>query len=585
MRQLTTLVLLTLLVSSGFSQDNPVFSDPVMESVILGQFDPAQYDDPTAIHEPALIFDDLVNSLSADSLRVHLMELMRFHNRNSGADTVSRDSGIGAARHYLYSKLEAYGRAQNGQLLTGYYQFDRDICGVTRHKNVLAVLPGVGEHFDEFILVEAHFDSRCEDRCGIDCAADGADDNGSGSALVMELARVMSQYRFDRSIIFMLTTGEEQGLVGARSFAEYARDNDVNIVAVYNNDVVGGVICGETASPPGCPGLNEIDSVNVRIYSEGSGASRNKGLARYLKLQYQEEMFDRVPNPSAIQLMSAEDRTGRGGDHIPFREQGFAAVRLTEANEHGNGNPSTPGYSDRQHTSTDVIGRDTTGDGIIDEYFVDFNYLRKNALINATAIVSAASGPETPQLVEWKEVPGGIALQINDPMPAPAYRFGLRKLSSGPDFDTIYTIHSTVDTIWDIPRFFYYVSLASVDDRGIESLFTIEERLSVPSGTKDVQGGEDQPLIWELMQNSPNPFDETTWIKIIRHKPVPVTRAWLSITDMSGAELTRIPVELRGDVTEVLYDYAHHQFQPGVYAYSLVIDGVLVDTKRMIYAY
>lgn len=577
---------LAITVSNTFlwGQDNPRFSNPLLEDILTGVYDPSDYEDTGALTAPDVIFQDLATSVSADTLQYYLTGLTRYFNRNSGADTISTDSGIGAARAWILSELQKIERSRNGQLVTGCYQFDRDICGITRHKNVMAILPGVGENRGQYILVEAHYDSRCEDRCDPNCMADGADDNGSGTALVMELARVMSKYRFDRTIIFMLTTGEEQGLVGARSFAEYIRDNGIDLVAVYNNDVVGGIICGETASPPGCPGLNAIDSINLRVYSAGGNGSVNKGLARFLKMQYKEEMADLLPVRSEVRLMSAEDRTGRGGDHIPFRELGYPAIRFTEANEHGNGNPATPDYSDRQHSIRDIIGEDTDGDGIIDEFFVDFNYLKRNTLVNATAISSTAFGPNKPDLVRYTEVPEGIVVEITGGPTVPSYKVGIRKLTSGPEFDTVVLLDRPIDTIRNIPRFFYFVSVAGVDENGIESLFTTEERVNVPSGLND-QFPEPNENPWELMQNYPNPFDEACWIRIVQHRIVPYKKAWLSITDLNGRELTQIPLNIQDRVTEVLYDYRHHQYQPGTYTYSLIVDGRLVDSKRMIYAY
>jgi hypothetical protein len=584
MRYLQLLILLLVCSVALTAQERASWSNPIIKDVIHGDFSPDDYRDDGAISSIKDIFEDIANQLSPDSLEKFLSGLVAFENRNSGADTLSVTRGIGAARNYILAELERLSRARKNHLVTGFYNFEREICGITRHKNVVAVLPGIGPNHNEFILVEAHYDSRCEDRCGIDCMADGADDNGSGTALVVELARVLSKYRFNRSIIFMLTTGEEQGLVGARSFATYAVENGINLRAVYNNDVVGGIICGETASPPGCPGLNAIDSVNLRVYSSGSGGSRNKGLARFAKLQYEEEMAGHLQVPSQIRLMSAEDRTGRGGDHIPFREMGFAAIRFTEANEHGHGNPSVPDYHDRQHSTRDVIGVDTTGDGVFDEYYVDFNYLRRNTLVNATAIVSTAEGPATPESVRFTEVPGGFALEIEDPEDSPAYVVGVRRLTSGPEFDTLITIQNKVDTIMGFSKFLYYVSVAAQDDHEVESLFTVEERLSVPSNSNNY-GKNQLKTTWELLQNTPNPFDEATWIGIIQHTPTPYKNAFLVVTDMNGGVLAKIPVDINKALTEVLYDYKYHGFQPGVYAYSLVVDGQLIDTKRMIYAY
>ena len=242
-------------------------------------------------------------------------------------------------------------------------------------------------------------DSRCEDNCDIHCPAHGMEDNGSGVALVIELARVMSRYVFDHTIVFMTVTGEEQGLAGSNAFSDYALAQGLAIKAVFNNDIVGGIICGETSSPPSCPGLNHIDSTQVRLFSHGGFNSPHKALSRFIKLEYQEMIRPLSAVPMLLTIMSAEDRTGRGSDHIPFRENGYYAMRFCSANEHGNADVSDPEYHDRQHTTNDILGVDTDGDLEIDSFFVDFNYLARNTIINGNSAAMAALGPETPTLI------------------------------------------------------------------------------------------------------------------------------------------------------------------------------------------
>lgn len=467
MKILCTSTLLLTFCSLLSAQNNIFFTNAEAAKVVAGDFERDTYVPENAITEANLIFEDLVAQISADSLKSYLTELTTFENRNTGSDTLSTTFGIGAARRWIYQKMDGF----SNRLLMSYLQFDQNVCGVGQHRNVMAVLPGTGELRNEIVLVEAHMDSRCEDRCGTTCEAHGADDNGSGTVLVMELARVMSRYAFERTIVFMTTTGEEQGLVGATAFASYCDQNDIDLIAVYNNDIVGGIICGETASPPGCPGLNAIDSINVRIYSQGTAVSPHKGLARYLKLQYQENVADQMEVKSVINLMTPEDRSGRGGDHIPFRQSGYPAIRMTSANEHGNGNPSTDDYHDRQHTSEDRIGEDTDGDGVLDQFFVDFNYLSRNALINANAIASTAMSPIPPQKLSLRKGDDFIVVEIEDDLDAPAYKVGIRVLGSN-DFDTLYTFTQRIDTIRGLPSDIYQFSAASINEDGIESLFT-----------------------------------------------------------------------------------------------------------------
>src|SRR5690606_11032803 len=119
-------------------------------------------------------------------------------------------------------------------------------------------------------------------------------------------------------------------------------------------------------SPPSCPGFNHIDSTQVRLFSFGAFNSPNKALSRYIKMQYRQRLQALTAVPMLITIMSAEDRTGRGGDHFPFRQRGYPAMRFTSANEHGNADVSDPEYHYRQHTSGDLLGEDTDGDGELD---------------------------------------------------------------------------------------------------------------------------------------------------------------------------------------------------------------------------
>jgi Zn-dependent M28 family amino/carboxypeptidase len=123
-------------------------------------------------------------------------------------------------------------------LIPSYFQFERNICGVIQHRNIIAVLPGTDTTNHEVIVIEGHMDSRCENECDITCQAQGIEDNASGSALVLELARVMSKCTYKNTIVFMLTIGEEQGLYGADAFADYCNLNDIPVKAVFNNDVI-----------------------------------------------------------------------------------------------------------------------------------------------------------------------------------------------------------------------------------------------------------------------------------------------------------------------------------------------------------
>lgn len=575
-----------MLSSSGAAQTNLLLTNPEALDALKGLHAPEDYLPEIVISQPADIFERIVAEVSPDSLKAYLEALRAFENRNTGADTLSETFGMGAARRWAHGKMAAFSERQAGRLLTSYFQFDQDICGMGRHRNVVGVLPGAGPHRSEVVLVEAHMDSRCEEACDTDCLAEGMEDNGSGTALVLELARVMSSFTFDRTLVFMITTGEEQGLFGANAFAEFAEQEGIDLYGVYNNDIVGGIICGQTASPPGCPGLNEIDSINVRIYSAGGGvfgASSSRLLARFTRLQYEENIAPIVPVVSQINIISREDRAGRGGDHIPFRQRGYAALRFTSANEHGNGNPSTDDYHDRQHTMEDILGVDTDGDNVLDSFFVDFNYLARNTVINGTTMAASAMGPPTVDDFELEPTTAGLRYHISAPDGAGPFRLGIRAFDSETTyFDTLLTVTEAEDTLsWLEDGTVYLAAAATIDSNGIESHFSDEGFANLTTTAQEIKT---YPGL-TLLQNRPNPFDEATTIGVHVGQPVSYKSAQLRVTDVQGRPLKQFDIELKPGLVQVLYGYEHHQYARGTYYYSLIVDGQVIDTKAMIYAY
>jgi hypothetical protein len=572
----------TLLLAVSFSaiiqaQINTLSTNPVAESVMLGDYNPGDFKPSTVIDHPDDIVQGILAGVAPDSLKAYLLQLSTYHTRNTGSDTASATIGIGAARRWVYEKFQQFSAENEGRLLPSYLQFDRDICGMGQHRNIFAVLPGLDTSDKAgIILIEAHIDSRCESVCDVACLAHGMEDNGSGTALVIELARVMSKFAFDHTLVFMATIGEEQGLYGADAFAKYAKSKGIPIKAVLNNDIVGGIICGETSSPPSCSGVNHVDSTQVRLFSAGFHNSIHKQLARFIKLEYQEELKDIVAVPMTLTIMSGEDRQGRGGDHIPFRQQGFPAMRFTSANEHGDAGVG-PDYHDRQHTTGDILGVDTDGDSVLDSFFVDFNYCARNTVINGVAAGMAAVGPVTPAFTAGK-TPDSIYVTIHDPLGYGVYRIFVR--SSFTDFDYVYTVF---DTVAVVPRTSpaIWVSVASVDVDGIESIFSHELNPPTITSTGEILPEKPEKNI-ELFQNYPNPFDEATFIVFVAHAPVIYKEAFVRITDMHGKEVSKLPVQIRQGLNEVLYFHGYNT--AGIFAYSLVVDGKVIDSKRMVFA-
>jgi len=563
-----------------YGQTNIKLTNPEVAYILEGNYKPNDYSPNVSFSDPHAIAAELTDRIKPDSLHSYLRRMSAFQTRNTGSDTVSDVRGIGAAMRWAHHMFEKFSTENEGRLQASFLQFDRNICGVAQHKNVVAVLPGKqtldpGGGQTGIIIIEGHLDSRCNTSCDTSCLAEGMEDNGSGSALVMELARVMAKYEYNRTIVFMLTTGEEQGLHGAEAMAKYCGDNNIPIAAVLNNDVIGGIICGETSSPPSCPSENNIDSTQVRLFSAGSFNSPSKQLARYIKLQYEEELKEHVDVGQALTIMTAEDRSGRGGDHIPFRVAGYPAMRFTSANEHGDAS-NGPNYDDRQHTSDDILGVDTDNDGLLDSFFVDFNYLARNAAINANAATMIAQnvcsdlGFEAEQRT-WNKARVNIG---GDFCASPPFRIAYRTETN--DWDTIVTVTENTAEVLIKPGLNHFFSVCRVNEDGIESLFSAEQFIATV-------GVDEQPQQRgiELLQNKPNPFDESTMISFVVHDRPQSDEALITITDVHGKVIQQLTAPISMGINEVLYDHGYGKV--GTYFYNLIIDGKTIDTKKMVF--
>lgn len=570
---LTAIVVLCAFTAAAQTNIQP--THPLVENILLGQYDPALYLPSQIISHPDSISQGILHRVSPDSLKSYILQLGSFYNRNSGSDTSSSTLGIGAARKWVVHKFQQFSQQNENRLLPSYLQFDVTICSVNRHKNIFAVLPGTDTASKQVIIMEAHIDSRCEDVCDSLCLAQGIEDNASGTALVMELARVMSAYTYRHTLVFLVTIGEEQGLVGAEAFADYVQQKGILVKAVQNNDITGGIICGQTSSPPSCPGLNDIDSTHVRIFSAGNVNSKHKGYARFMKLEYQEQIAPYTTSPSLILLMSPEDRTGRSGDHVPFRQKNYTAIRLTSANEHGNANSSDTSYTDRQHSYRDTLGIDTDNDNTVDSFFIDFRYLARNTVINGNAAAICAIGPLQPDFTATAPGPDQIIVEVTQATQYQLYRVGVRTTSH--DWDTVFTMTGLIDTFAvNSTNNIVYISVLSVDSNGIESIPSVERTVNI-SGTTTIE----QPTGVQLLQNRPNPFDEATYIQFISDQAYS-SDAYITITDMQGRVIRTMPIEIQQGMNEVLY--VHGYGATGILYYSLIIRGRTVDTKAMVFA-
>ena len=334
----------------------------------------------------------LVREISPARLENYVRTLVGFGTRHSLSSIDDPQRGVGAARRWIRDTLEKCARESGGLLKVELDEFVQAPTPrtpkATPMANVVATLQGSDANARErTIVVSGHYDSMCGNVMNAECDAPGANDDASGTALVMELACTMSKQRYPATLTFLAVAGEEQGLLGAAHWAQEARNRNVNIEAMITNDIVGNAH-DETG---------RRDASTVRLFAEGVPAGKdmseewqrrlgtggeNDSPARELARSMIEAAKRYVPE-MAVKLVYRRDRYLRGGDHIPFLAQGYAAVRFTEAHE------------DFRHQHQDVRIVDGVQYGDLPQ-FVDFSYLASVARVNAAALASLARAPAAP---------------------------------------------------------------------------------------------------------------------------------------------------------------------------------------------
>lgn len=343
---------------------------------------------------------DLIKTVSADSIKGYIARLVSFGTRHSLSDTMSNTQGIGAARRWVAYKLNQFSQRNKAKMIVELdpYRLEPNprqprISRPVTMKNVLGTLPGSDPSDNRVLLVSGHLDSRNSDVMDSVGAAPGANDDASGVAVMLELARVMSAKKFPCTIIFMAVQGEEQGLIGARHMAGRLKESKSNLIAMLNNDIVGNSVASETGDKNDrtvrvfsemIPALETDEQTAARNALKAENDSPSRQLARYIK-----EVADPYLKGFTTTINARPDRFLRGGDHTPFNQLGFTAVRFTEFNEN----------FDHQHQNVRVENNIHYGD--LPE-FVDYEYVANVARINLAALASLARAPGPPQQVKMK---------------------------------------------------------------------------------------------------------------------------------------------------------------------------------------
>jgi Predicted aminopeptidases len=415
--------------------------------------------------DPAI--EKMVSEVSADSLKSYVLKLVSFGTRNTLSTQTDPKRGIGAARQWMLQKFNEFAKASGGRLTamidTTTLAPGRRVDKPTLLGNVVATLKGVDAADDRIFIISGHLDNMRSNVMDREGDAPGANDDASGVAAVLECARIMSRHSFPATVVFVAVSGEEQGLLGAQFMAEKAKQQNRYIEAVLNNDIVGSNNTSQT---------NIINNTKVRVFSEGlpayeleknAAAIRNLGLendgkARQLA-RYVKEIGERYVDNLEVVLVYRNDRFLRGGDHLPYVQRGYAAVRITEMNENF------------YHQHQDVRVENGIQYGDLPE-FMDFEYLRKNTAMNLCNLANLAKSTGMPQevQVEVKQLTNYTNLHWKAPKYGkPKGYYVLMRETHWPFWQKkIFTTANTIQLPFSKDNYFFAVQ--SVSEDGNESL-------------------------------------------------------------------------------------------------------------------
>ena len=335
---------------------------------------------------------NIAREIDARNIEASIRKLVSFGTRNTLSEQNDPKRGIGAARDWLYAEFLKTAERSNGRMTVEKQSYEQAkaqrIPQPTIITNVVATLKGSQpQSADRIYVVSGHYDSMCNSPTDAKCDAPGANDDASGTAAVLEMARVMAKYEFEATIVFMAVAGEEQSLLGSTYYAEQAKQKNWNIDAMLTNDIIGNTLGGNGVRDRGAvrvfsegvPSNETPAEANTRRSVGGENDSASRQLARFIK-----EAGEAFVPQMKVMLVYRRDRYGRGGDHIPFLERGYPAVRFTEVHE------------DFRHQHQNIRVENGVQFGDLPE-FVDFGYVANVARVNAASLAALAQAPARPK--------------------------------------------------------------------------------------------------------------------------------------------------------------------------------------------
>lgn len=348
---------------------------------------------PATAQSPDRELRELLKEVDGDRIEATVRRLAAFGTRHTLSSQDDPDRGIGAARDWIYAELKRYAADSGGRMtveLQSYVQEPASRIPVaTRITNVVATLRGAVDP-DRIYVVSGHYDSRATDVMDAVSDAPGADDDASGVAVAMELARVMARRRPAATIVFAAVAGEEQGLYGAAHMAEQFKAAGSDVQGMFTNDIIGSPKADDGTRDPytvrlfaeGVPTSETPQQAATRRSVGGENDSATRQLARFVR-----DVANNDTTGMNVRVIYRRDRYLRGGDHIPFLERGYSAARFTEPTE------------DFAHQHQDVRVENGQQYGDLPE-FCDFAYVARVARVNGAVLWSLAQAPATPRQVK-----------------------------------------------------------------------------------------------------------------------------------------------------------------------------------------
>jgi hypothetical protein len=334
----------------------------------------------------------ILNRMDRDRMRAVVAKLTTFGTRHTLSSQTDPVRGIGAARDWLFAELQAIAATSDGRMTVELQAFVQPVSsGIptpTTITNVVATLHG-SEASNRTYVVTGHYDSRVTDLANFTSDAPGADDDASGVSVVVEMARVMAAHQPKATIVLAAVAAEEQGLYGSTHLAATLKAAGADVQGMFTNDIVGSPKADDGTVDPhrlrlfseGVPTSETPAQAAVRQSIGGESDSASRQLARFVT-----SVSNNAATDIDVEIVYRRDRYLRGGDHIPFLQQGFPAGRFTEPHEN----------FAHQHQDTQVVDGVQFGDLI---EFCDFGFVQRVGRANAAAIWSLATGPSTPKNV------------------------------------------------------------------------------------------------------------------------------------------------------------------------------------------